>query len=192
MIEVHCPFCERIHTKEQYKEEREGSGMSITCNACYKTFYVYRSKLDLPTDRVKRAASIVLSEELDTTMPHFTIVENIFAYEQKYALPEKGEIVVGRKNKDSNADLQIYTSDPSMDRLHFVLGKTGRGEKAYYYVRDNESRTGTFVNNALLQKGEKYRLKDGDVLSVGASSIIISLGENEDEEAWDLSDFDIE
>lgn len=187
MFRVHCPFCDRIHDLDLFFKDKEFE--SIVCKECFKTFYVYKDRSAIPNE--VKASSVVLEGQVDESLPYFSVVENNFAEAQKFALPSEGTCIVGRRNKDSAADIQIYTSDPSLDRQHFILGVSGKGNNKYHYVQDYDSNTGTFVNNQLLRKSERKRLVNGDVLSVGATSVIVTIPGEEEDWNLDLSEFDI-
>jgi pSer/pThr/pTyr-binding forkhead associated (FHA) protein len=57
----------------------------------------------------------------------------------------------------------VITGDQSISRFHFVLTQ----ENGQYYVQDNKSRHGTFLNGN--QIGAVEPINDGDVLKVGVS-----------------------
>ena len=44
-------------------------------------------------------------------------------------------------------------------------------------MRDAGSSKGTYVNGEPLQPGERRRLEDGDVITMGHTSVIVSAGE---------------
>lgn len=180
MHEIHCPFCQKINSFSNFKENRPGKGMSLSCKGCFKVFYVFENEADLPIDTTKRAASVLCQKRVAEDEPHFVVLEDEFSMRQVFAIPQDaGEYIVGRKNEGSDADIQLYTSDPSVDRYHFTLVKKGTGMTSSFYVKDNRSRTGTYVNNKEISPNECRRINDGDVLSVGATSIIISIPEDD-------------
>ena len=46
-----------------------------------------------------------------------------------------------------------------------------------YTLRDNNSNTGTFVDNVELAQGERRIIEDGTLFTIGATSIILKLSE---------------
>ena len=105
---------------------------------------------------------------------HIVVLENVFGYKQYFPL-KKGLNHIGRRNKDTKTDIPIITGDPSMDRHHCIIkvGQTKKG-KTVWSLSDYDSRVGTFVAGDLLGPKEQYNLHDGDVFTLGATSIIFS------------------
>ncbi len=65
---------------------------------------------------------------------------------------------VGRSRQSSYK----YTNDTNVSRQHFVITKDGNG----YYIKDNKSSNGTFLNDEKLEPYEEYVLKDNDKIKV--------------------------
>ena len=87
------------------------------------------------------------------------------------------ETQVGRE--PSNA---LAVSDPSLSRRHCLIIRQGEQFK----IRDLDSRNGTFVNGAPVQEG---RLEHGDQISVGDSSFIFLLRDDESLDALEKVEF---
>ena len=101
-------------------------------------------------------------------------MENVFGYKQLFPL-YLGLNGIGRRNKDTQTDIPIITSDPSMDRHHAIIKVTeGRTGKLRFALADDDSRVGTFIAGELLQPREWRYLQAGDVLTLGATSVIFS------------------
>ena len=119
-------------------------------------------------------ACLRLRARSGTSVGHIIVVENVFGYKQLFPL-YVGVNAIGRRNKDTATDIPIITSDPSMDRHHAIIKVTeGRTGKLRFAVVDDDSRVGTFLAGELLAPKEWRYLQPGDVLTLGATSIIFS------------------
>lgn len=168
MKKIFCPKCDgeialsvaKLQTMKAEREER----IPIVCTHCTHQLYIRRK---LSTTKV--------SEKTTTaTYGHITIVENAFGYQQKFVL-RKGLNHIGRRNKDTKTDIPIITSDPSMDRHHAIIKVSISNEgDVRYALADDDSRVGTFVFGTLLAAKEWYNLSDGDIFTLGATTLIFS------------------
>lgn len=169
-----CPYC-----GAKLKVELPNANLErvehLVCEECHKPIALYAKKAQalIHSDRAIKAISLEDSS-LDTGI-NLEFLENEFAPTQSLKVPE-GKSILGRYNPKSTAQLQLMTSDPSMDRNHSILQLTKKGVLS---IQDNDSMTGTFVNGLELEPGEIRRLWDGDVLTLGATSVIIHLPEEE-------------
>ena len=72
----------------------------------------------------------------------------------------------------------IETVDPSVDLNHCVINvSTDKQGKMKYVLRDNNSNTGTFVDNEILRNKERRVIEDGTLFTIGATSIILRVAE---------------
>lgn len=156
-----------------------GGGKRIICDKCKQPIAVYRTAAEALQHRERGVKSVSIEgAEFDRETTFLEIIETEFTKPQNIQIPE-GKSLFGRFNPKSKADLQVLTADPSIDRQHayFILNKSGRLE-----VMDNDSMTGTFVNGGEIDQGERRRLGHGDVLTFGATTAIVHLaGDDEDE-----------
>jgi two-component system, NtrC family, response regulator AtoC len=83
-----------------------------------------------------------------------------------YALPESGEVTVGRSNS-----VEIYVDDPLVSRRHAILSATPRPT-----IRDLGSSNGTCVHGVKLAPGVTRELVVGDVVIVGSAALLIQRG----------------
>jgi hypothetical protein len=92
--------------------------------------------------------------------------------EQKAIDPERMySVFVARARKGSSTSLSIGCSpgcdvqinDQSVSNVHALLERQGRG----HGLQDNDSTTGTQLNETLLQSGETRELRSGDVITLG-------------------------
>jgi len=101
------------------------------------------------------------------------VIENVFHFKQVIPL-QMGDNVIGRYQKSSHVNCPIETVDPSMDMTHCVLTVSkDKNGNLKYILRDGPSNTGTFVDNELLQPGERRTIEDGTLFTLGATSIIL-------------------
>jgi hypothetical protein len=93
-----------------------------------------------------------------------------------------GDNVIGRYQKGNPINTPFETVDPSVDLNHCTLNisrdKKGR---LRYTLRDNNSNTGTFVDNVEIPPRERRIIEDGTLFTIGATSIILKTNENENE-----------
>ena len=103
----------------------------------------------------------------------FLSQNNAFHLKQEIPLYE-GENVVGRHVKGTKANAAIKTVDPSVDTTHcMVTVKPLPGGKAKFTLRDAPSNTGTFLHNELLGVKERVIISDGDIITIGATTMIL-------------------
>ncbi|WP_288333841.1 FHA domain-containing protein [uncultured Porphyromonas sp.] len=169
MKKIFCPKCDTaIPLRRERIEELQASGedrLSIICPQCTHQLNL---RLRLPS------AKSAKRQEQRTSVGHIIVVENVFGYKQLFPL-YVGVNAIGRRNKDTATDIPIITSDPSMDRHHAIIKVTeGRTGKLRFAVADDDSRVGTFLAGELLAPKEWRYLQPGDVLTLGATSIIFS------------------
>ena len=105
------------------------------------------------------------------------VVENVFGYKQVLPLYE-GDNTIGRRNQGTNITTPIETADPSMDRHHCIINvKRNKQGGLVYTLRDGLSNTGTFLMNEILGPKDRARISDGDIITIGATTIILREGE---------------
>lgn len=179
---VHCPYCNVQTQVEVPPPDAEKSIRSI-CTSCHHPIAVYSSQARAlhHTDRTVRAIAV---EPWDFSDEPFYIefVENQFAHPQRLRIPH-GTSRTGRYNAHSATELQVFTNDPSLDRTHLRLWLKDDGT---LLAQDAESSTGTYLNSTLLAPRVWARLTDGDVLTMGATTAIIHMPEEDDSYLFDL------
>lgn len=176
LTKIICPYCGAI--VEVDCRGLDG-GFRVTCEACKQPIAIYRSHAEALQHTDRRIRSISIEEaDFDANANFLEIIETQFTKPQQIQIPE-GKSLFGRYNPKSKAELQVLTADPSIDRQHcyFMLSKKGTLE-----VMDNDSMTGTFVNGEEIVLGERRRLHHGDVLTFGATTAIIHLSAEDEQE----------
>lgn len=166
MKKIFCPKCDEEITLSltKLRELREQERLAIVCPHCTHQLNIRR-----------KARRETQGEEVrQDNYGHITVVENVFGYQQKFAL-SKGLNHIGRRNKDTKIDIPVITADPSMDRHHAIIKvNTTKAGRVVYLLADNDSRVGTFVAGNLLGEKEWYNLSEGDVFTLGATTFIFS------------------
>lgn len=180
MYKVFCPKCdEAITITGQRLDELKSKGATpIVCPQCTHQLTV-RVKKDRQANRDKQ-------DRQEQAWGHIIVLENIFGYKQYFPL-QKGLNRIGRRNKDTETDIPIVTGDPSMDRHHCIIkvSRTKQGE-LLWSLSDNSSRVGTYVGGDILGSKDWYRLQEGDIFTLGATSIIFSTKPLREEETYGL------
>lgn len=167
---IFCPKCDEEITiaPARLDELRQSPAgyIAIVCPQC--THQIRLRRKVAPS-----AASADVHEER-ISYGHIIVLENVFCQKQYFSL-NKGLNHIGRRNKDTKTDIPIITGDPSMDRHHAIIkvSQSKQGE-LLWTLSDDDSRVGTFVASNILGDKEWYRLSDGDVFTLGATTIIFS------------------
>lgn len=169
MKRVKCPECGKFIRFDETKYEA-GRKLIFQCPNCGKTFGIR-----MGGGKKSGAGSDAPSQPV---LGHIVVIENVFCYKQVIPLHE-GDNVIGRYMKGSDINCPIETSDPSIDMTHCVINVSKDKKGNWKYVlRDGPSFTGTFVDNEILGDKERRVITDGTLFTIGATSIILELGEN--------------
>jgi pSer/pThr/pTyr-binding forkhead associated (FHA) protein len=91
-----------------------------------------------------------------------------------------GSNVIGRYQKGNPANCTFETVDPSVDLNHctITVSRNKQGNLKYT-LKDNNSNTGTFVDNVELSQKERRLIENGTLFTLGATSIILRTAEEE-------------
>lgn len=163
MKRIRCPKCDEaiLFDETQYEP---GRILVFECPGCSKKFRL----------RIPQPVSEQPAEEAGPVVyGHLVVLENAFHFKQEIPLYE-GENVVGRLVKGTKANAAIKTVDPSVDTTHCMITvKPLPGGKAKFTLRDAPSNTGTFLHNELLGVKERVIISDGDIITIGATTMIL-------------------
>ena len=170
MKRVRCPKCDNYIQFDETKYE-SGQSLVFICDNCKKQFSIRigKTKLNAANQRTEKV------DETEGTQDYgnIIVIENAFAYKQVFPLHE-GDNLIGRRCKGTEVDIPVETNDPSMDRRHCIINvKRNKEGKIIYTLRDNDSLTGTFYMNDLLEPRDRIVMNDGDVFTLGATSLIL-------------------
>ena len=120
------------------------------------------------------------TQQSDTPSMEFgylTVIENVFHYKQTIPL-QLGENKIGRYQKGNPINCPIATDDPSVDLLHcIVIVSYDKNMRLKYELKDGPSNTGTFVDNEILGNKERRIIDDGQMFTIGATSILLRAGQ---------------
>lgn len=166
MKKVRCPKCDQFIPFDETKYA-DGQSLVFVCPNCLKQF-----SIRMGTRKNAAADGSVAESEPPRTYGRLVVVENQFCYRHEVTLTE-GDNIIGRRNKGSDIPIPIETNDPSMDRRHCIINVrlNGVGEPVFT-LRDNDSRTGTFLMNEILGPRDRMVLDDGAIITMGATTII--------------------
>ena len=175
MKRVRCPKCDHyiILDETQYAE---GQSLVFQCDECGKQFGIRigtsKLKATQKEDRPDEQAN-------EGGCGSLVIIENVFHYKQVIPL-RMGDNVVGRYQKGNPVNCSFETVDPSVDLNHCTVNvsRNKRGE-LIYTLRDNNSNTGTFVDNVEISPRERRLITDGTLFTIGATSIILRASGND-------------
>lgn len=172
MKRVFCPKCDNQVTFDE-KKYPSGESIALVCPQCGGQFNVRPIKKATPETGNKKA---------DIPCGSITIIENSFAYKQEFPL-FLGDNVIGRRNKGTEVEIPIITSDPSMARQHCAIHvKQNKRGKFIYTLRDYASMTGTFLRSECLKDRELVQIGEGAVITIGATTFILHTVDGEEED----------
>lgn len=175
MKRVRCPKCDQYITFDETQYEA-GQSLVFKCPDCGKEFGI-RIGVSKLKDRQKDENPDENANE--EGCGSVVIIENVFHYKQVIPL-RMGDNVIGRYQKGNPANCTFETVDPSVDLNHCTI-TVSRDKKGQlrYTLKDNNSNTGTFVDNVELSPKERRIIDDGTLFTIGATSIILRATDNE-------------
>ena len=196
MKRIRCPKCDSYITFDETRYT-EGQTLVFECNECHRQFGIRIGKSKLLNTR-KDERRITDDQALQTNLGqdaatpdditdeqpdcgHLLVIENVFHYKQVIPL-RMGDNIIGRYQKGNPANTAFETVDPSVDLNHctITVSRDKRGG-IRYTLKDNNSNTGTFVDNVELNPKERRVINDGTLFTIGATSIILRSADNKDE-----------
>lgn len=181
MKRVRCPKCDNYIT---FDETQYSAGQSLVfqCPQCSKQFGIRIgvSKLRQTQKEETQSLNDPNASPIDSALGSIVVIENVFHYKQVLPL-QMGDNQIGRYQKGNPINTPIETVDPSVDLLHCIINvsRDKRG-RLRYTLRDTNSNTGTFVDNAELAQREHRVITNGTLFTIGATSIILRTKEEED------------
>ena len=176
MKRVRCPKCNNYITFDETQYE-DGQQLVFECTECHKQFGV---RMGTAGVRKSRDEETQEQEQQAGALGSIVVVENVFHYKQIIPL-EMGDNVFGRLVKGTRINKPRETVDPSVDTRHCIIRvqRNKRGE-LQYILRDAPSNTGTFYMNDILRDVDRVRLEDGSVITIGATTLILRLNNEEE------------
>jgi hypothetical protein len=173
MKRVRCPKCDSyiIFDETQYEP---GQALVFQCNDCGKQFGIRIGVSKLrETQKKENELNNEQLSNLDTECGSIVVIENVFHFKQEIPL-HMGNNVIGRYQKGNSINTPFETVDPSVDLNHCTIhvSRNKQGQLRYL-LSDNNSNTGTFVDNVELKPRERRLIEDGTLFTIGATSIIL-------------------
>lgn len=165
MKQIRCPKCEELIPFDA-SAYQPGQSLVFECPHCHKQF---RIRIPQPKEEA--------SEEESTAPAHLVVIENMFHFKQEIPL-QLGRNIVGRYVKGTKANAAIRTNDPSIDTTHCLITVSENKRGIYSYIlQDAPSNTGTYVMDHFLGNRERVSLSDGDIITIGATTMIFRIHE---------------
>ena len=169
MKRVRCPKCDNYITFDESKYSA-GQSLIFKCDQCGKEFGI---RIGVSKLRNTQKEDNPDEQENAEGCGSIVVIENVFHYKQVIPL-RMGDNVIGRYQKGNPINTAFETVDPSVDLNHCTItvsrDKHGR---LRYTLSDNNSNTGTFVDNVELSPRERRIIEDGTLFTLGATSIIL-------------------
>ena len=163
MKRIRCPKCDQTILIDETQYEA-GRILVFECAECHKQF-----KIRLPRSKN--------NQDLPKNLPvgYLSILENAFQFKQVLPII-LGENIIGRSVKGTKANLAFRTVDPSIDTTHCIItAEKEKDGRTLFLLQDAPSNTGTFLQNQLLQPREQAIIKEGDIINIGAATMILKL-----------------
>ncbi len=174
MKRVRCPKCDNYITFDETKYE-DGQSLVFVCDVCKKQFGIRIGQSKL---RATQKEEVLNEQENADAYGSIVVVENVFHYKQVLPL-QFGDNVIGRYVKGTSINTPIETVDPSIDTKHCIINvKNNKQGRLVYTLRDAPSNTGTFYMNNILTDYDRIILHDGDIITIGATTLIIRTSHN--------------
>lgn len=176
MKRVRCPKCENFITFDETRYT-DGQSLVFQCPDCGKQFAI-RIGVSKLRDRQKDENPDEQTDEQGCGS--IVVIENMFHYKQVIPL-RMGDNIIGRHQKGNPINTPFETVDPSVDLNHctITVSRDKRGALRYT-LKDNNSNTGTFVDNVELTPRERRIIADGTLFTIGATSIILRASDSEE------------
>ena len=175
MKRVRCPKCDQYITFDETQYEA-GQSLVFKCPDCGKEFGTRIGVSKLKNRQKDEHPDEQANEEGCGSV---VVIENVFHYKQVIPL-RMGDNVIGRYQKGNPANCTFETVDPIVDLNHCTI-TVSRDKKGVlrYTLKDNNSNTGTFVDNVELSPKERRIIDDGTLFTIGATSIILRATDSE-------------
>ena len=184
MKRVRCPKCDNYITFDETKYTA-GQSLVFKCDQCGKEFGIRIGVSKLRNTQKQENAELNddSGERSTEEAPcgSIVVIENVFHYKQIIPL-HMGDNVIGRYQKGNPINTPFETVDPSVDLNHctITVSRDKRGQLRYT-LSDNNSNTGTFVDNVELNPKERRVIDNGTLFTIGATSIILRSADSKDE-----------
>ena len=169
MKRVRCPKCDHYIIFDETKYT-EGQSLVFQCEECGKQFGI---RIGVAKLKATQKEDNHDEQANEGGCGSIVVIENVFHFKQVIPL-QMGDNVIGRYQKGNPINTAFETVDPSVDLNHCTINvsRNKRGELCYT-LADNNSNTGTFVDNVEIKGKERRVIADGTLFTIGATSIIL-------------------
>ena len=175
MKRVRCPKCDQYITFDETKYAPDQS-LVFKCPDCGKEFGI---RIGVSKLRERQKDENPDEQANEGGCGSIVVIENVFHFKQVLPL-RMGDNVIGRYQKGNPANCTFETVDPSVDLNHCTITVSRDKQGALRYtLKDNNSNTGTFVDNVELNPKERRIITDGTLFTLGATSIILRTADSE-------------
>lgn len=180
MKRIRCPKCDEPITFDDSLYS-PGRVLVFECPDCRKQF-----KIRIPDKASAKPQSNPETpqdapEAEPTPLGYLVIIENAFHLRQEIPLFE-GENRIGRHVRGTKANAAFKTVDPSVDTTHCrITVSVNKQGQPKFVLRDGPSGTGTFLMNEILGDRDRVTIEDGTIITLGASTMILRVGQPENE-----------
>ena len=182
MKRVRCPKCDQYITFDE-KQYSDGQSLVFQCPQCGKTFGIRIGVSKLKATQKDENTMLNADngqQTADEACGSIVVIENVFHYKQVIPL-QMGDNVIGRYQKGNPINTPFETVDPSVDLNHCTINVSrDKHGRLRYTLSDNNSNTGTFVDNVEIKQRERRVIEDGTLFTIGATSIILRSTEEKD------------
>lgn len=177
MKRVRCPKCDQYITFDETKYTA-GQSLVFKCPDCGKEFGI---RIGVSKLRARQKDESPDEQANAEGCGSIVVIENVFHFKQVIPL-QMGDNVIGRYQKGNPANCTFETVDPSVDLNHctITVSRDKQGNLKYT-LKDNNSNTGTFVDNVEVTQRERRIITDGTLFTIGATSIILRSADSKDE-----------
>ena len=183
MKRVRCPKCEQYITFDE-KQYSDGQSLVFQCPYCSKSFGIRLGVSKLKGTLKEENAALNADngrQTADEAFGSIVVIENVFHYKQVLPL-QMGDNVIGRYQKGNPINTPFETVDPSVDLNHCTINVSrDKHGRLRYTLSDNNSNTGTFVDNEEIKQRERRIISDGTLFTIGDTSIILRSADSEEE-----------
>ena len=180
VIKIKCPYCGTVLS---VKPQQGLETKNVTCPVCgekspFKKFKVLTPRPAANDDVCTSCASIYkgTSSENDPVGSLQVLTPAPLSFEL-----HAGKNIIGRKAKGSAADIQIPEESKRMSREHLVVEVKkvpGKGW-VHYASLFKEKVNATYVNDELLEYGDRIVLNPGDLLKLPGVNVKFDIADDE-------------
>ena len=177
MKRVRCPKCDQYITFDETKYTA-GQSLVFKCPDCGKEFGI---RIGVSKLRARQKDEDPDEQANAECCGSIVVIEKVYHFKQVIPL-QMGDNVIGRYQKGNPANCTFETVDPSVDLNHctITVSRDKQGNLKYT-LKDNNSNTGTFVDNVEVTQRERRIITDGTLFTIGATSIILRSADSKDE-----------